>query len=160
MQATTIKGRARLPMSRCGRPHESGIVRKFCFFDGHVFEFAGFEDFTALQAFDEFFVFLAGHDLHTRVLALCHVTSLLGELGRRGWSHKSGCWISLFRAARGFSPEFGGILDRLEALSSPSIDLSGTPATNGFGLRGRFGCLPESPPRKSKWRKRLSAAWQ
>ena len=119
-----IKGRARLPMSRCGRPHESGIVRKFCFFDGHVFEFAGFEDFTALQAFDEFFVFLAGHDLHTRVLALCHVTSLLGELGRRGWSHKSGCWISLFRAVRGISPEFGGILDRLIRLSSPSLDLS------------------------------------
>jgi hypothetical protein len=35
-----------------------------------------------------------------------------------------GVGFSLFRAVRGISPEFGGILDRLIRLSSPSVDLS------------------------------------
>jgi hypothetical protein len=39
------------------------------FFDAHVLEFAGFEDFAALKAFHELGVFLAAHDLHARVLA-------------------------------------------------------------------------------------------
>ena len=38
-------------------------------FDVHVFEFAGLEDLAAFQALDEFGVFIAAHDLHTRVLA-------------------------------------------------------------------------------------------
>ena len=67
----------------CMREKESGFVRQFGLFDGHVFEFAGFEYLAAFQAFNEFGVFFAGHDLHTRVLAFWHVTSLLGELGLR-----------------------------------------------------------------------------
>ena len=69
---------------------ESGFVRKFGLFDGHIFEFAGFEYFSAFEALNEFGVFFAGHDLHAWMLAFWHVTSLLGELGRRDWIHKSG----------------------------------------------------------------------
>lgn len=65
------------------REEESGFVRQFGLFDDHVFEFAGFEYLAAFQALNEFGVFFAGHDLHTRVLAFWHITSLLGELGRR-----------------------------------------------------------------------------
>jgi hypothetical protein len=42
------------------------------FFDGHVFEFTGFEDFAAFEALDEFGVFLTGNDLHARVFTRCH----------------------------------------------------------------------------------------
>ena len=38
----------------------------------HVFEFTGFEDFAALEALDEFGVFLTGNDLHARVFTRCH----------------------------------------------------------------------------------------
>jgi hypothetical protein len=92
-------------------------------FDRHVLEFARFKDFAAFQAFYEFGVFFACHDLHAGVLALCHIAALLGRLGRRGWSHKSGCWISLFEPRKGILPEIGGILDPLLGLSSPSGDL-------------------------------------
>jgi hypothetical protein len=37
--------------------------------DAHVLEFAGLEDLAALEAFDEFSVFLAAHDLHAWMLA-------------------------------------------------------------------------------------------
>ena len=62
---------------------ESGFVRQFGLFDGHVFEFAGFEYLAAFQAFNKFGVFVASHDLHARMLAFWHVTSLLGDLGLR-----------------------------------------------------------------------------
>lgn len=61
----------------------SGFVLQPGIFDHHVFELAGFEDVAALQAFDEFGIFLARHNLHTRVLALIHGASLLGGLRRR-----------------------------------------------------------------------------
>jgi hypothetical protein len=79
----------------------SGFLWKLRIFDDHVLELTGFEDFTAFLAFDEFGVFFAGHDLHARVLALRRVAFLLGDWGRRGWSHKSGFWGSLLNG-RGF----------------------------------------------------------
>jgi hypothetical protein len=105
------------------RRQESGsrFFRKFRVFDDHVFEFAGFEDFTAFLAFDEFGVFFASDDLDARMLARRRVASLLGGWGRRGWSHKSGSWVPIERP--GISPEIGGILDRLPQLSSPSFEL-------------------------------------
>ena len=39
------------------------------FFDAHVLEFAGLENLAALQALDEFGVFVAAHNLHARVFA-------------------------------------------------------------------------------------------
>jgi hypothetical protein len=87
------------------REKESGFVCQFGFFDGHVFEFAGFEYLAAFQAFNKFGVFFAGHDLHTRVLAFCHVTSLLGDWGLRDWIHKSG----LFPGPSGPGMSFAGI---------------------------------------------------
>src|ERR1700686_3692607 len=60
--------------------------------DDHVLEFAGFEDLTAFLAFNEFRVFFARNDLHARMLAWWQIGFLLGEWGRRGWSHKSGYW--------------------------------------------------------------------
>jgi hypothetical protein len=38
-------------------------------FDIHVLEFAGLKDFPAILAFNEFAIFIAADDLHTRVLA-------------------------------------------------------------------------------------------
>ena len=48
---------------------ESGLVRQFCVFDVHVLEFAGFKDFAAFFAFDEFGVFFTRHNLNARVFA-------------------------------------------------------------------------------------------
>jgi hypothetical protein len=79
----------------------SRFLTKLRVFDDHVLEFAGFEDLTTFLAFNEFRVFFASDNLHTRVLARRHVASLLGEWGRRGWSHKSGFWVPLSNG-RGF----------------------------------------------------------
>jgi hypothetical protein len=50
------------------------------FFDVHILEFAGFEDFAAVLAFNEFGVLIAADNLHAKVLA-----GLLGDvLSRRG----------------------------------------------------------------------------
>jgi hypothetical protein len=68
----------------------SKFLRQLLVFDDHVLEFAGFEDFTAFLAFNEFGVFFASHNLDTRMLAWCLVGFLLGEWRRRGWGHKSG----------------------------------------------------------------------
>jgi hypothetical protein len=95
------------------REKESGFVRQIGLFDGHVFEFAGFEDVAALQALNEFGVFFAGHDLHTRVLAFWHVTSLLGKLGLRDWIHKSGAVSQSERAGDEFCRNLCGIVERL-----------------------------------------------
>jgi hypothetical protein len=84
MAAARVKGGSRLPLSRT----RVRILREFRLFDSHVLEFAGFKDFPAFQTFHELGVFFAGHDLHTGVLALCHIAALLGRLGQRGWSHK------------------------------------------------------------------------
>ena len=74
--------------SRSGRNQLDGFVEssgllfflQLGFFDAHVLEFAGFENLTALEAFDIFGVFVAGHDLYARMLALIHAGSLLGKL--------------------------------------------------------------------------------
>ena len=60
----------------------SGFVLQPGVFDHHVLKFAGFEDVAALQALDEFGIFLAGHNLHTRVLALIYASLLGGWRGR------------------------------------------------------------------------------
>ena len=46
------------------------FVKVLELFDRHIFEFAGFEDFAALLAFDIFGVFVARYNLHPGVLAL------------------------------------------------------------------------------------------
>jgi hypothetical protein len=68
----------------------SRLILELGFLDVHVPEFAGLEDFTAFEAFNEFGIFIAGYDLYTRVLTLIHLTSLFGGLRRRDWTHKSG----------------------------------------------------------------------
>jgi len=40
--------------------------------DVHVLEFAGFKDLPALQALNEFSIFVTRHDLHTGMSALRH----------------------------------------------------------------------------------------
>jgi len=47
-------------------------------FDTHIFEFAGFKDFAAFQAFHELGVFFAAHDLHAGMLALFWTNLFLG----------------------------------------------------------------------------------
>ena len=69
------------------RRERKGLASGFVFhsgvFDHHVLELAGLEDISALQAFDEFCVFFAGDNLHTRVLTFVHGVALLGGLRRR-----------------------------------------------------------------------------
>ena len=61
-----------------------GVFRPGALFDGHVLEFAGFKDLGSFQALDEFAVFVAGHDAHTRMLAgRVHFDSLACCFG--GW---------------------------------------------------------------------------
>ena len=89
-------------------------------FDVHVFELAGFEDFTALLALDEFRLFIAADDFHARVLARRLHTCVLRRDGRlRG--HKSG-WAQEALAQRAeIFAGIGGILERLCHLSSPRL---------------------------------------
>jgi hypothetical protein len=61
-----------------------GLLR-FAFdalFNAHVFEFAGLEDFAALQALQEFGIFFTAYDLHARMFAgaLAGVWRLRGRL--------------------------------------------------------------------------------
>ncbi len=83
--------------------------------DVHIFEFAGFEDVAALDAFDEFSVLIAAHDLNARVFARLPWTCVW--LRRRLQSHKSGGVASSNeRGAR--IAEFSGILALSRNLSS------------------------------------------
>jgi hypothetical protein len=59
-----------------------GFVLQPGVFDHHVFKLAGLKDVSTLQAFNEFGIFLASHDLHARMLTLIH-GGLLGGLRRR-----------------------------------------------------------------------------
>lgn len=61
----------------------SDVFAELGFFDVHVLEFAGIKDFATLQAFHEFCVFIAGNNLHTRVLTFLHAGALVGKLRGR-----------------------------------------------------------------------------
>ena len=63
-QIPDLSSRSSVPGER-----ESGLVRQFCVFYVHVLEFAGFKDFAAFLAFDEFGVFFTRHNLNARVFA-------------------------------------------------------------------------------------------
>jgi len=76
-------------------------IRVFAFsalFDANVFQFAGLEDLTALQAFHEFGVFVAAYNLHARVLT--RSIRGVGRLGKRLCAHKSGS-VALFETVKG-----------------------------------------------------------
>ncbi|HZQ22135.1 MAG TPA: hypothetical protein VFA89_04985 [Terriglobales bacterium] len=60
----------------------SGFAALGLLFNGHIFEFGGFEYLSAFQAFDKFGIFFSGHDLDARVLTLIHVPSLCGDWRR------------------------------------------------------------------------------
>jgi hypothetical protein len=57
-------------------------------FNLHIFEFAGFEDFAAFQAFHKFGVLFAGNYSYTGVLALGQIVRHRGRLGRAGCGHR------------------------------------------------------------------------
>src|SRR5277367_5405910 len=61
-----------VPKRLKARRNRSGFVVELGFFDGHIFEFTGFEDFAAFQTLHEFGVFLASNNLHARVLTWGH----------------------------------------------------------------------------------------
>ncbi len=56
-----------------GSPFLASFVRGSVVFDSlfeaHILEFAGFEDFAAFLALDEFRLFVAAYDLHAGMLA-------------------------------------------------------------------------------------------
>lgn len=51
------------------RPTTSGFFRPQVFFNGHVPEFAGFKHITTILALNEFSIFLARYNAHTRMPA-------------------------------------------------------------------------------------------
>jgi hypothetical protein len=88
------------------------------FLDAHVLEFAGFENFTALETLHEFSVFVAAHDLHARMFA-----GLLGgvlRLRKRLRGHKYGNDTLVEYAEERIRGNFPVILALLCHLSSAS----------------------------------------
>jgi hypothetical protein len=75
------------------------------FLDTHVLQFAAFEDFAALQAFYEFSVFIAAHNLDTRMFAWWFLVCAGRERGGRLGGHKSRRILKT-RAESLISPEF------------------------------------------------------
>jgi hypothetical protein len=96
-------------------------------FDAHVFEFAGLEDFAALQAFHKFGIFFAAHNLHARMFA----RSMIGvwRLGERLCAHKSGS-VALINLPRN---RFAGI----SRYFSLALALVKYPANN-FAIRAVY----------------------
>ena len=66
-----------LPALAEKREEPSGIGGGRSVFDGHIFEFAGFENLSAFNALDEFVVFFASDDLHARMFTSGHIALLL-----------------------------------------------------------------------------------
>ena len=72
-----------LPMVTIVRPLSRFLGFAFdAFLNAHVLEFAGLENFAALQALHEFGVLIAAYDLHTGVLA-----------GQAFWVGRLGKWL-------------------------------------------------------------------
>src|ERR1700678_243574 len=96
---------------------QSEVAACGSFFDRHVLEFAVVEDFAAFQAFYELSVFVAAHNLHTRMLARWFLVYALRGSGRLG-GHKSG---RVLNTRHGGTECAGipGILAPLRGLSSP-----------------------------------------
>jgi hypothetical protein len=87
------------------------------FLNAHVLEFARFEYFSALQAFHKFSVFVAAHNLNTRMLArLVGVLRMRERLG----GHKSGS-VALTEVIGDGPAGISGILAPLYHLSSASL---------------------------------------
>jgi hypothetical protein len=83
---------------------ESEVAALGSLLDTHVLEFAVVEDLAAFQAFHEFSVFVAAHNLHTRMLARWFLVCALRGSGRLG-GHKSGKVLN----AKGGGTECAGI---------------------------------------------------
>ena len=64
---------------QCGTWWSLKVARATVFYS-HVFEFTGFKNLAAFEAFHEFGVLLTGHNLYTGMLTLIHFASLVG-----GW---------------------------------------------------------------------------
>lgn len=64
------------------------FVAKLGFFDGHVFELAGFKDVAAFLALYVLGIFVPGDDLHARVFAEFWADFFLRRLRRLGRGHK------------------------------------------------------------------------
>jgi hypothetical protein len=86
------------------------------FFDVYVLKFAGLKDFSALQAFHKFRVFVTADNLHAGVLAGLPLNYGLRRGGRL-WGHNPERPPELWRWD-GFR-RISGILERLSGLSSP-----------------------------------------
>lgn len=89
------------------------------FFDAHIFEFAGLEDFAAFEAFQEFRIFFAAHDLHARMFA--RLLACVLRLRERLRGHKSG-GVALLKfpgkAIRGNSRYFSPALPLVKCLDA------------------------------------------
>jgi hypothetical protein len=100
------------------------VVVGLQFFDGHVFELAGLEDFAALFAFDVFGILVAGHDLDLRMFALLPRGWLAG-LGRRTGRHKLSAQFSFEgMEATVFCRKMAVLWNRLAQKSSPRWELT------------------------------------
>ena len=102
----------------CIRDSFRGVVLR-AFFNAHIFEFAGLEDFAALKAFHEFGIFVPAHNLHPWMFAGLLAGVRRARKRRRG--HKYGTITLIEYAEETIRWEFPGILDLLLQLSSPSV---------------------------------------
>jgi hypothetical protein len=107
-----------LPGSVSPGGEKSTLVRELCVFDSHIFELAGFEDLATFQAFHELGVFLAGHNLHPRVLTWLNCAGHFGDLDTAGIKVINPVFLRKPYGLQGRLPEVGGILARLHGLSS------------------------------------------
>jgi hypothetical protein len=83
---------------------ESDVAALGSFLDAHVLELAVVEDFAAFQAFHEFSVFVAAHNLHAWMLARWFLVYALRRSRRLG-GHKSGRVLNI-RDGGTNAPEF------------------------------------------------------
>ena len=80
--------------------HSSLFVGCFLFLDRHVLQFTGLENVSAFLAFHIFGVFVAGDDLHPRMLALFGTDFLLGRWRGLAKRHKRVDCLTLERNVR------------------------------------------------------------
>jgi hypothetical protein len=133
---------------------DSEVAALGSFLDSHVFEFAVVEDLATFQAFYEFSIFIAAHNLHTRMLARGFLVYALRGSRRLG-GHKSGRVLNT-RDGGTECAGISGILAPLRGLSSPfthirdefSVIECGKSSASAWGafisIRGVFSCKPFS----------------
>jgi hypothetical protein len=118
-------------MSHCGEGSDLRILNAVL--NVHVLEFTGLEDLAAFFALHEFRFLVAAHNLHTWVLAglLC---AYVRRRDRRLCGHVIRIVPKVYSFRGNIAPEFLGIVERPDALSSP-LPPTGCEFVTGYQVR-------------------------